>query len=124
MAVYTVWTLGNCQYGNSILSKTDERNLPGRHIGYANGKKEIPLVIAEFEAEEARKNSPEYLVPQLNASLDVAYKVWRINPNGESLLDYFLRTGIGSNRSYTLEEVEEKYKCKFNGHKFIIKEVN
>ncbi|HBY21375.1 MAG TPA: hypothetical protein DEG71_10300 [Clostridiales bacterium] len=115
--------MGNGEYGNSILSKTDERNLPGRHIGYANGKKEIPLVIAEFEAEEARQQTPEYLVPLINASLENAYRVWRINPNGESLLDYFLRTGIGSNRSYTLQEVEEKYKCRFDGHKFIIKEV-
>jgi len=123
MAIYTVWTMGSGVYGNAILSKIDERDLLGRHIGYANGKKEIAIVIAEFEAEEARQQTPEYLVPLVNASLEGAYIVWRINPNGESLIDYFLRTGISSSKAYTLKEVEEKYKCKFDGHKFIIQEV-
>jgi len=124
MATYHVWTTAPGTYGHATISKIDERDIPGRHIGYAYSKKEIPQVIAEFEAEEARQQTPEYLVPLLNAALKGYWQVWRTGKKEKDLLESFLQDGIASDRPHTLQEVEEKYFCKYNGHNFTIKEVN
>ena len=124
MATYHVWTTAPGTYGNATISKMEIRDVPGRHIGYAYSKKEIPQVIAEFEAEEARQKTPEYLVPLLNAAMRGYYKTWNTGSKTVDFLESFLQNGISSNRSYTLQEVEEKYSCIYNGHNFTIKEVN
>jgi len=123
MATYHVWTMGNGTYGNATISKMEIRDVPGRHIGYAYSKKEISQVIAEFEAEEAKQQTPEYLVPLLNAALKGYWQVWRTGTKEKDLLESFLQDGIASDRPYTLQEVEEKYYCIYNGHNFTIKEV-
>jgi len=123
MATYHVWTMGNGTYGNATISKMEIRDVPGRHIGYAYSKKEIPTVIAEFEAEEARQQTPEYLVPLLNAAMRLYYKTWNTGSKTIDFLESFLQDGIASDHPYTLQEVEEKYFCTYNGHNFTIKEV-
>ena len=124
MATYHVWQVSPGTYGHATLKTyPDWRDIPGRHIGYAYSKKEIPAIIAEFEAEEVRQQTPEYLVPLLNAALKGYWQTWRTGTKEKDLLESFLQDGIASNRSYTLQEVEEKYSCKYNGHNFTIKEV-